>query len=372
MKLCVLLTLALLLLELQHGVSQQMKSKKDAAENRLKPGRKKVKVRLPKVKEKDGGGKTHSILTQVLDKGRFFRLGDTLILNAGKMLELRCKGNKIGWAYPSYLDTFNDSRLSINQHEKFGQLTLTSPSAADTGAYSCWVILCDGEECEKDPDRTSTTYIYFTDKDELFVPSAIHFEIVFLRPDKPATVPCRVTNPKTTVTLHREMPPKEIPADGSLVTYNPTKGFILQSPSSQDMGAFYCKANSTTKTTPQISTKYQLLYVEVPSGPPYATIQASSNTVSGGDIFNVTCTVLGEPEVDVKFSWTYPGLPEQRPVHIQDSSRLINRGVGHITRLSQSVITVDDVETIDFGNYICTAKNAHGETSVATRVNSDY
>lgn len=46
----------------------------------------------------------------------------------------------------------------------------------------------------------------------------------------------------------------------------------------------------------------------VPSGPPFATIEASSNTVRGGDIFNVTCTVLGEPEMNVSFSWRYPGL----------------------------------------------------------------
>ncbi|XP_017329605.1 platelet-derived growth factor receptor-like protein [Ictalurus punctatus] len=366
MKLWVLLLLSLLLLEIQNGVSQQTKGKKDAS---FRPGRKRVKGRNPKVKDKEVGGKVQSILTQVLDKGRFLRLGDHIILSPGKTLELRCKGTKIGWAYPSYLDTFNDSRLSITQNEKFSQLTLTSPSAADTGEYSCWVILCDGDECEKDPDHTSTTYIYFTDKDELFIPSPIHFEIVFLRPDKPATVPCRVTTPKTTVSLHREMPPEEILADGNLISYNPTKGFILQNPSHEHMGAFYCKARSPTKNTPQVSTKYQLLYVEVPSGPPYATIQASSNEVSGGDIFNITCTVLGEPEMDVKFKWTYPGQ-DQRPVSIQDSRRLINRGVGQITRISESVMIVDDVETIDFGNYICTAKNDHGETSVATKVNS--
>lgn len=46
----------------------------------------------------------------------------------------------------------------------------------------------------------------------------------------------------------------------------------------------------------------------VPSGPPFATIEASSNTVRGGDIFNVTCTVLGEPEMNVSFGWRYPGL----------------------------------------------------------------
>ncbi|XP_076877416.1 platelet-derived growth factor receptor-like protein [Brachyhypopomus gauderio] len=369
MKPCVLLALAVLAMQLQSGLSQQDSHKKDTAENRTRPGRKKIKVRYPKGKEKEAGGRTSTILTQVLDKGRFLRLGDTLVLNPGKTMELRCKGTKIGWAYPPYLDIFNDSRLSIKQHEKFGQLTLTSPSAADTGEYSCWVLLCDGEECEKDPDRTSTTYIYFADKDELFVPSTIHFEIVYLRPDKPVTVPCRVTTPKATVSLHREVPPEEIPVDGNLLSYKPTKGFILQNPSPEYTGAFYCKANSTSKTTPQISTKFQLLYVEVPSGPPFTSIHASQNQVSGGDIFNVTCTVLGEPEVDVNFSWTFPGQDE-RPVNIQDTWRLINRGVGHTTRISQSVITVDDVETIDFGDYICTARNHHGETSVATQVNS--
>ncbi|KAI5630116.1 platelet-derived growth factor receptor-like protein precursor [Silurus asotus] len=365
MNFWVLLLLSVFLLEVQNGVSQETKSKKDA---NSRPGRKKGKGRYTKVKDKEVGGKLQSILTQVLEKGRFLRLSDHAMLNSGKTLELRCKGSKIGWAYPSYLDTFNDTRFSIEQNDKFSQLTLKSPSPADTGEYSCWVILCDGDECEKDTDRTSTSYIYFTDKDELFVPSPIHFEIVFMRPDIPATVPCRVTSPKTTVSLHREMPPEEIPADGKLISYNPTKGFILQSPSLEYTGAFYCKAKSTTKTTPQVSNKYQLLYLEVPSGPPYATIQASSILVTGGDLFNITCTVLGEPEIDVKFSWTYPGQ-DQRPVIIQDSRRLINRGVGQIVRISQSVMIVDDVETIDFGTYICTAKNPHGETSVATQVN---
>lgn len=83
------------------GISQQTKSKKDAS---LRPGRKRVKGR----KDKD---KAQSILTQVLDKGRFLRLGDSVVLNPGKTLELRCKGSKIDWSYPSHFDTFNDSRL---------------------------------------------------------------------------------------------------------------------------------------------------------------------------------------------------------------------------------------------------------------------
>lgn len=78
-------------------------------ENRIRPGGKRVKMRHPKIK--DGGGKGQSLLTQVLDKGRFVRLGQTTTLTPGKNMELRCKGNSIGWSYPTYLDTFNDSRL---------------------------------------------------------------------------------------------------------------------------------------------------------------------------------------------------------------------------------------------------------------------
>lgn len=51
---------------------------------------------------------------------------------------------------------------SIKQIDKYSQLILRSPSAADTGPYSCWVLICDGTECQKDQERTYVSYIYFT------------------------------------------------------------------------------------------------------------------------------------------------------------------------------------------------------------------
>lgn len=51
---------------------------------------------------------------------------------------------------------------SIKHSDKYSQLILMSPSAADTGPYSCWVIVCDGTECEKDTERAYASYIYFT------------------------------------------------------------------------------------------------------------------------------------------------------------------------------------------------------------------
>uniref|UniRef100_A0A1A7WSD4 Platelet-derived growth factor receptor-like protein n=1 Tax=Iconisemion striatum TaxID=60296 RepID=A0A1A7WSD4_9TELE len=365
MKLWVVFLLAVLCSELQTGRCQGVKRKKDVEDSRTRPGGRRVRVRQPA--QNDRKGKSQSLLTQVLDKGRFLRLAQTTFLTPGRNVELRCKGSSIGWSYPTYLDTFNDSRLSIKHTDKYSQLFLTSPSAADTGSYRCWVIVCDGAECQRDQDRTYTSYIYFPDKDHLFVPSAIHFQIVYLRPDRPAVVPCRVTEPQAEVSLHREVPPEEITANTTQVTFDPTRGFVLQHPRPEHQGVFYCKAAS--KGTPQVSTKYQLLYVEVPSGPPFVSLGASPETVRRGNDVNVTCTVLGEPEVDVSFTWSYPGQ-DQRPVHIQSSWRLLTRGMGHTTRVSQSVLTLENIETIDFGDYVCKAKNPYGETSVATKINS--
>ncbi|KAF7642109.1 hypothetical protein LDENG_00264630, partial [Lucifuga dentata] len=110
-----------------------------------------------------------------------------------------------------------------------------------------------------------------------------------------------------------------------------------------------------------------LVFRSVPSGPPFVSLEASAESVRGGDDVNVTCTVLGEPEVNVSFTWSYPGQ-DRRPVHIQSSWRLVNRGTGRTTRLSQSVMTIHDMETIDFGSYICTAKNRHGQTIMTTNI----
>ncbi|XP_044537063.1 platelet-derived growth factor receptor-like protein [Gracilinanus agilis] len=265
----------------------------------------------------------------------------------------------------SYIDQYKDSRHSVKQHDRYGQLVLENATAADTGEYSCWLQVCSGYVCRKDDTKTGTTYIFFTEKGELFVPSPSYFGVVYLNPDREAIVPCRVTVPSAKVTLHREFPAKEIQSNGS-ITYDLKRGFVYLHPQPDHQGVVYCRAEA--HGAPQISIKYQLLYVEVPSGPPSTTIVASSDRVNGGDDITVLCTVLGEPDVEVEFRWIYPGQKDQRPVTIQDTWRLVRRGLGHTTRLSQSALTLQDFETVDAGYYMCTAQNVRGQTTVATAV----
>ena len=62
------------------------------------------------------------------------------------------------------------------------------------------------------------------------------------------------------VTLHREFPAKEIPANGTDIVYDAKRGFVYLQPHSDHQGVVYCKAEAGGKS--QISVKYQLLYAE--------------------------------------------------------------------------------------------------------------
>lgn len=92
------------------------------------------------------------------------------------------------------------------------------------------------------------------------MPSPSYFDVVYLNPDRQAVVPCRVTAPSAKVTLHREFPAKEIPANGTDIVYDMKRGFVYLQPHSDHQGVVYCKAEAGDKS--QISVKYQLLYVE--------------------------------------------------------------------------------------------------------------
>jgi len=63
----------------------------------------------PKVKTTPKEAQTY--LTQVVNKGRFQKVGDTLTVQAGDALELRCKGNPVQWAVPAYLEEDDEGRL---------------------------------------------------------------------------------------------------------------------------------------------------------------------------------------------------------------------------------------------------------------------
>ncbi|XP_062908723.1 platelet-derived growth factor receptor-like protein isoform X2 [Mobula hypostoma] len=304
-------------------------------------------------------------MTQLLEKGRFQKPSDSLVIPAGETLVLRCRGDYISWTYPIYLDEENDGRFSISHRERFSQLTVANSTGADTGEYSCWALDCDSETCRKDDSKTGSTYVFFSDPRELFVPANDYYEAIQLRTDRPTRLPCQVTNPLAKVSLHREFPPEVIPVDGRLITFDVKKGFIVHKALPLFGGTLYCVASY--QGLMQSSTKYLLIFINYPSAPPSTTIKASSSSVLAGANFNLTCTVVGETNIEVDFTWEFPGQQLGRPTYTVESQHPVFPG-GKTARSSQSVLLVDEARPVDDGLYTCTAQNLQGSTTVSTRV----
>ncbi|XP_019362025.1 PREDICTED: platelet-derived growth factor receptor-like protein [Gavialis gangeticus] len=313
-----------------------------------------------------GAGKPPaSILSQVVARGQFQKVPESLALRAGDALELRCRGRAVRWRYPAHLQDDEEGRLRVKHYAKFSQLLVVNATAADTGEYSCWSLQCQDSPCQEGEDRMGKTFVFFADPQELFVPTEDYYEVVQLRTNRPTLLPCQVTSPLARVTLHREFPPEEVPVDGRDISYDVRRGFTIHRSRPSYAGSLFCMAS--LGGVRQISTKYMLVYINYPSSAPKPTVRASGTSVRVGENFNVTCTVLGEPEVAVAFTWEYPGQKMGRPPYVRERTDLVRRG-GQVRQESKSTLYMDEARDVDAGLYTCRAENLEGSASTATRV----
>ncbi|XP_024139536.1 platelet-derived growth factor receptor-like protein [Oryzias melastigma] len=335
-----------------------------------KPGRT-VKQNKPKITASKSSTKakasapTQTLLTQVLSRGKFRKVGDTLTVQAGSVLEMRCRGKPVQWGVPPYLEEDDDGRLKIVQHERYGVLTLINSTGADTGQYTCYPMYCEDTDCRREYNKAVKVFVFFADPQELFVPTINYYEVIQLRTNWPTVLPCQVTSPEAKVTLHREFPPVEVAVDGSEISFDVRKGFTIHRPRPHHAGELFCVASLGSLR--QSSTKYMLIYVNYPVAPPAPVIQASSTSLSVGGNLQISCTVMGERDVVVEFDWEYPGQKIGRPLYTRESVTTVSQGSGQ-QQLSQSVLLVDEVRDVDQGTYTCTAGNLQGTKSASTTV----
>ncbi|XP_072252562.1 platelet-derived growth factor receptor-like protein [Leuresthes tenuis] len=320
--------------------------------------------RAATVKPKIKASPAQALLTQVLTKGKFKKVGETISVQTGDTLELRCRGKPVQWSVPSYLEEDDDGRLKIVQHERYGALTLVNTTGADTGEYTCYPMYCEDKDCRKEYNKAVKVFVFFPDPQELFVPSSNYYDVIQLRTNWPTRLPCQVTSPEAKVSLHREFPPAEVAVDGTEISFDVKKGFTIHRPQQHHAGFLYCVASLGSLR--QSSIKYMLIYVNYPMAPPAPVIQASSSSVAVGENLRVSCTVMGERNVVTEVNWDYPAQEIGRPLYTQESMSPVSGGPAQ--QQFQSVLLVDEVRDVDSGTYTCTAQNLQGAKSVSTTV----
>ncbi|XP_042074368.1 platelet-derived growth factor receptor-like protein [Haplochromis burtoni] len=292
----------------------------------------------------------------IFELGKFKKVGETINVQTGDTLELRCRGKPVQWSVPPYLEEDNDGRLRIVQYERYGVLTLVNTTGADTGEYTCYPMYCEDTDCRKEYSKAVKVFVFFPDPQELFVPLSDYYKVIQLRSNWPTVLPCQVTSPEAKVTLHREYPPVELDVDRREISFDVKKGFTIHRPRPYHAGALYCVASLGNLR--QSSMKYMLIYVNYPRAPPAPVIQASPSTVTVGENLRVTCSAMGERDVAIEFTWDYPGQEES----------VIPVSGGTAQQQSQSVLLVDEVRDVDQGTYTCTAQNMQGAKSASTTI----
>uniref|UniRef100_A0A8C7YLJ9 Platelet-derived growth factor receptor-like protein n=1 Tax=Oryzias sinensis TaxID=183150 RepID=A0A8C7YLJ9_9TELE len=356
-----------LIFELVKAAQEQRASVgRTVKQSKPKPGRSTNKAAAAKSNTKAKPAATaQTSLTQVLSRGKFRKVGETITVQAGSVLELRCRGKPVQWGVPPYLEEDDDGRLKIVQHERYGVLMLINSTGADTGEYTCYPMYCKNTDCRRDYNKAVKVFVFFQDPQELFVPTSDYYEVIQMRTNWPTVLPCQVTSPEAKVTLQREFPPVEVTVDGSEISFDVKKGFTIHRPQPHHAGELFCVASLGSLR--QSSTKYMLIYVNYPLAPPAPVIQASSTSLSVGGNLQVSCTVIGERDVVVEFNWEYPGQQIGRPLYTQESVTAVSQGSAQ-QQQSQSVLLVDEVRDVDQGTYTCTAGNLQGTKSASTTV----
>lgn len=107
-------------------VEPDPKTNADKRNGKSKSGKGSGKTPASKTKVKttpETPKEAQTYLTQVVNKGRFQKVEDTLTVRAGDTLELRCKGNPVQWAVPAYLEEDDEGRL---RYELIETLNLSS------------------------------------------------------------------------------------------------------------------------------------------------------------------------------------------------------------------------------------------------------
>ncbi|KAM4037469.1 platelet-derived growth factor receptor beta [Anomaloglossus baeobatrachus] len=220
-------------------------------------------------------------------------------------------------------DHFINSMLEFSDDTFTNTLTLQNVTGQNTGRYTC-------------VDNTSlhyelqSIYIFVPDPNVVFLPTKDHDKYLFVPMRSRATIPCRVTNPNISVTLHEKDTDLEIP-----YPYDSKEGFTGLFEDTN----YYCKASLDDIEVN--SVLYYIYSIQV-SKELQITVKSSNSIVKKGENIMVFCTVV-DNEI-LNFTWYFPAIKTNRP-HTIESTMNGTFVTSHLTILAANLE--------DTGKYTC-------------------
>ncbi|XP_053159760.1 platelet-derived growth factor receptor beta isoform X2 [Hemicordylus capensis] len=262
-----------------------------------------------------------------------------VILSLYSNFSLMCLGhNEVIWKKDGKhtLDTVLEKRdgtfVSI--------FTLWNVTGLHTGEYSCTY----NQSLRQGSAEEKAIYIFVPDPSLPFLPSSsLEDTFVFSTGHTEDIIPCRVTDPNTSVSLYEKKDKDPVPA-----TYDKRQGFKGYF----EDRAYICRA--TLDEQEFDSEPYYVYIIQVSSSPTSTiniSISAVQTIVKQGENITVVCAVRGIELIN--YNWDYPGQMVGRKVHPMTE---FIPGASHHT---SSVLTIRNVEMTDAGQYVCEATDTY-------------
>ncbi|XP_018423302.1 PREDICTED: vascular endothelial growth factor receptor 1 [Nanorana parkeri] len=272
-----------------------------------------------------------------------------LIVQAGQPIHLSCSGDQtLSWKFPA-ASRKEINRFHIMENVCHGgskdscqtNLTLHKAQIHDTGFYRCHY-----KHLTKEP---SAVYIYVTEGNSAFVDlQTDQPQVITINDGEKLVIPCRVTSPNITVTLKKTYGAVLSKPGARSVVWDSKKGFIIRKPNYTFFGLLSCEAmvngvvHVMTYFTIRQSIDIHSIQLSVPS----------SIKLLRGKSLSINCNATTALNSRAEIQWTYPGLKYGKLASVVKRISLTSTNA-----VIHSMLYISEVQTVDQGTYICTAKN---------------
>ncbi|XP_015201394.2 platelet-derived growth factor receptor alpha [Lepisosteus oculatus] len=215
-----------------------------------------------------------------------------MVVQLHSSFKLTCSGEReVDWDIPLDEEFYHMQFEEDNSGQFVVSISVQNASVFHTSSYSCYYK--DANSSTTEDLEYSSIYIYVPDPEAPFVPSVSVFGTHVLAAMGEMEIPCRVSNPNTSVILFNTDTQKTVSS-----SYDSKIGAIGIFPS----GTYVCK---TIINGEEYKSEEYIVHGWIANSELQVDLEAPNTAVLVGDTINVTCVAKGSEILED--NWKYPG-----------------------------------------------------------------